>query len=170
MKYLADIITFSRIISALAILTVPVYSTAFYLLYLLAGLSDMIDGPVARITHHVTEFGSRLDTAADLIFVSICMIRLFPVIPLDKWVYGWCGLIILIKGRNMMIGYQYSGRFPAIHSRMNRLTGFLLFLFPVTVMIIDVSAGAFVLCAIASAAAVQEGYLIRNPIRKGKSL
>lgn len=62
MKYLADFITAARIVFALAILTVPVFSTAFYVLYLLAGVSDMMDGPVARLMHSESEFGFRLDT------------------------------------------------------------------------------------------------------------
>ncbi len=41
-----------------------VFSPAFYILYLTGGLSDMIDGTVARRTKTVSEFGERIDTAA----------------------------------------------------------------------------------------------------------
>ena len=49
--------------------------------------------------------------------------------------------------------------------RMNKVTGLLLFLLPLTVTVIDLKySGAFVSAA-ATAAAIQEGYLIK---REGK--
>ena len=43
---------------------------AFYTLYLVAGVSDMIDGTVARKTGTAGAFGSKLDTAADFMLVA----------------------------------------------------------------------------------------------------
>ena len=42
-----------------------VFSPAFYSFYIVAGVSDMIDGIVARKTGTTSEFGSKLDTVAD---------------------------------------------------------------------------------------------------------
>ena len=59
---MANIITGIRILCSIAILFCPVPSPAFYVLYLVAGFTDMIDGTVARKTNTVSEFGSKLDT------------------------------------------------------------------------------------------------------------
>ena len=50
-KYMANIITGSRILCSILLLFVPTFSPAFYMLYLIAGFTDMIDGTIARKTH-----------------------------------------------------------------------------------------------------------------------
>ncbi len=47
-------------------------------MYIIAGIADMADGAVARRTGTVSEFGSRLDTAADTVFAAVCLIKLLP--------------------------------------------------------------------------------------------
>ncbi|MDD6071017.1 MAG: CDP-alcohol phosphatidyltransferase family protein [Clostridiales bacterium] len=66
---MANIITSSRILCSVVLFFFPAFSTAFYVLYGIAGFTDMIDGTVARKTGTVSEFGSRLDTIADFVFV-----------------------------------------------------------------------------------------------------
>ena len=48
MKNLANDITIVRILCSIALLFFPAFSTAFYVLYITAGVSDMVDGWVAR--------------------------------------------------------------------------------------------------------------------------
>ena len=69
---MANLITSLRIICSIALLLCPALSQVFYVLYIIAGVTDMIDGTVARKTNTVSEFGSRLDTVADFIFVMVC--------------------------------------------------------------------------------------------------
>ena len=59
---MANIITCIRIICSIVLLFCPVFSPVFYALYITAGVSDMLDGAVARKTGTVSEFGSKLDT------------------------------------------------------------------------------------------------------------
>ena len=53
-------------------------------------------------------------------------------------------------------------RFVAVHTVMNKVTGALLFVLPLTIPLIEPSHGAIVVCAIATFAAIQEGHLIRS--------
>ena len=46
---MANIITGIRIVCSIALLFCPLFSQAFYALYITAGISDMIDGTVAAI-------------------------------------------------------------------------------------------------------------------------
>lgn len=64
---MANIITSSRILCSIVLLFFPVFSPWFYVLYLINGFTDMLDGTVARRTGSVSEFGSKLDTVADSI-------------------------------------------------------------------------------------------------------
>jgi CDP-diacylglycerol--glycerol-3-phosphate 3-phosphatidyltransferase len=59
---MANIITGFRGLISIVLLFCPVFSPVFYMLYLIAGLSDMIDGTIARRTNTVSGFGERFDT------------------------------------------------------------------------------------------------------------
>ena len=72
---MANIITGSRVRISIALLFCPVFSLEFYTLYLIAGVYDMIDGTIARRINTVSEFGARFDTAADFVFVVVCLIK-----------------------------------------------------------------------------------------------
>jgi len=159
---MANVITCFRILVSFALLFFPVHSEPFNLLYLTAGISDMIDGMVARRTKNATEFGARLDTAADFAFVVVCLIRLLPVIVIPTWLYVWTGVIALIKGINIVSGFVMQKRFVAVHTVMNKVTGALLFALPLTVPLVELRYTAFAVCAIATFAAIQEGHLIRT--------
>ena len=76
---MANFITGIRMALSVALLFCPAFSPAFYMLYIAAGFSDMIDGAVARKNGTVSEFGSRLDTAADTVFAAVCLIKVLPV-------------------------------------------------------------------------------------------
>ena len=159
---MANLITVVRIICSIVLLFCPVFSPAFYLLYILAGITDMADGAVARKTGTVSEFGSRLDTAADLVFAAVCLIKLLPVLPVPTWLYIWIAVIAFIKAANIAAGFIRRKEFVSVHSRMNKATGGLLFVFPLTLRFIDLRYGAAVVCAAATAAAIQEGLLIKR--------
>ena len=94
---MANIITGIRIVISAVLLFCPVFSPAFFLFYITAGITDMADGAVARRTATVSEFGSKLDTAADIAFTAVCLIKLLPVLHIPAWLYIWIAIIALIK-------------------------------------------------------------------------
>lgn len=159
---MANIITFVRILCSIAILFCPVFSVAFYSLYITAGLTDMIDGWVARKTNTVSEFGAKLDTVADFVFVVVCLVKLLPIMDFPSWLYIWIGVIALIKTINIVSGYVIQKQFVAIHSLMNKVTGLLLFVLPLTLSFINLRYSAVVVCLVATFAAIQEGHFIRT--------
>ena len=167
---MANIITFLRIILSVAILFCPVFSPSFFALYIVAGVSDMIDGFVARKTGTVSKFGSRLDTIADIVFVSVCLIKVLPVLDVSGWLYIWIAIIAIIKVANIIAGYIRQKEFVSVHSLINKVTGALLFVFPLTLAFIDLRYSAAAICSVASVAAIHEGCLInRNVMNRIKS-
>ena len=159
---MANIITGFRILTSIALLFCPVFSPAFYVLYLLAGLSDMIDGTIARRTDTVSEFGTRFDTLADIIFVAVCLIKLLPVISIQTGICVWIAVIALIKIINIISGYIVKKKLVAVHSVMNKVTGALLFILPLTFSLVPLKYSAIPVCLVATFAAVQEGHFIRT--------
>ena len=157
---MANIITGIRIVLSVALLFCPAFSPAFFVLYIADGISDMIDGAVARRTGTVSEFGSRLDTIADIVFVAVCLIKLLPVLPVPSWLYIWIAIIAFIKVANIAAGYIRQKEFVSVHSMINKVTGGLLFILPLTLTFIDLRYSAAVVCTVATAAAIQEGHLV----------
>ena len=159
---MANIITGFRVLISIALLFCPVFSPVFNVLYLIAGLSDMIDGTIARRINTVSEFGARFDTAADFVFVVVCLIKLLPVISMPVWLWVWIVMIALIKTVNIISGYLVQRKLAVVHSVMNKVTGVLLFILPLTFPIVPLKYLAIPVCAVATFAAVQEGHLIRS--------
>lgn len=159
---MANIITFVRVVCSAALLFCPALSAPFYVLYITAGFTDMIDGTVARKTCTVSEFGSEFDTVADFILVAVCLIKLIPVLNIESWMFISAGIIVVIKIINIISGFVVQKKLVTVHSVMNKITGALLFILPLTVRIINIRYSAAIVCAIATFAAVQEGHYIRT--------
>ena len=155
-KQLANFITICRILGSILLLFLPVFSFAFYILYLFCGLTDMVDGTIARKTNVVSKFGAKLDTIADIIFVAVSLLKFLPVLDIPKWLWCWMFFIAVIKIRNMGFAVAFGKTFVSLHTGMNKLTGLLLFLLPLTLHFIELKYSAVVVCTVATAAAFQE--------------
>ena len=159
---MANTISLFRIAAGIVLLFCPAFSPAFYVFYIAAGLSDMLDGFVARKTDTVSKLGAKLDTIADFVLVVVCLIKLLPVLSIPAWLYAWIGIIALIKLVNVISGFAVQKRFAAVHSVMNKATGALLFLMPLTIPAVGLKYSAIIVCAVATFAAIQEGQFIRT--------
>ena len=159
---MANIITVIRIVCSIALLFFPAFSPAFYTLYVIAGISDMIDGTVAKKMGTVSEFGSKLDTVADFVLVFCCMVKLIPILHIPTWLLIWIIVIAVIKTVNLISGYVTQKKFVALHTVMNKVTGILLFVLPLTLTVLDLKYSGAVISAAATFAAIQEGHWIRT--------
>ena len=159
---MANIITCVRIVCSIALLFCSVFSPAFYSLYVAAGISDMIDGTVARKTGTDSESGSKLDTAADFILVIVCLIKFVPAIHVPTWLIRWIVVIAVIKAISLISGYVMRKEIVVLHTTMNKVTGILLFVLPLTFTLIDLRYSGAVVCATATFVAIQEGHYIRK--------
>ena len=159
-KHIANILTGSRILGSVLLLFFPAFSLGFYITYILCGFSDMIDGTIARKTNSTGEFGSQLDTAADLAFAAASLFKLLPATHFPQWLWVWGGVIAVIKISNIIWGYVSKKQFISMHTIMNKLTGLLLFLLPLTMSFMELKCTAIVVCFIATFSAIQEGVYV----------
>nr|AHF25258.1 CDP-alcohol phosphatidyltransferase superfamily [uncultured bacterium Contig1604] len=166
---MANVLTGFRILCGVALLFCQPFSPLFIVLYLIAGLTDMIDGAVARRTNTASEFGAKLDTAADFVFVAACLIKLLPGLSVPTWLWLWIGGIALIKAANLLSGFILQKKFVAMHTLMNKVTGVLLFVLPLTLPIVELPSSAPLVCAVATFAAIQEGHFIRSGFKEKAS-
>ena len=163
---IANIITGSRILCSILILFCPVFSVWFYATYLLCGFTDMVDGIIARKTNTISEFGARLDTVADFVFVVVSLIKLLPSIHIPIWLWIWGIVIAVIKISNIISGLIYKKQLISVHTIMNKITGLLLFLLPLMLHFIDIKYSSLLVCSIAIFSAIQE----RQYIEMGRDI
>ena len=73
-------------------------------------------------------------------------------------------VIAVIKAVNLISGYIMRKEIVVLHTAMNKVTGILLFVLPLTLTFIDLKySGAFV-STLATFSAIQEGHLIRKGV------
>ena len=120
----------------------------------------MIDGTIARKTHSITEFGAKMDTVADIVFVAVSLIKILPAINVPYTIWIWGALIAVIKIGNIILGYACQKQLISLHTVLNKITGFLLFLLPLTLTFADVKYTSVTVCSVATFAAIHESACI----------
>ena len=160
MKHIPNIITALRLFGAACLFLCDPTGVAFWAIYVLCGISDMLDGYLARKLHAESKTGAVLDSVADICFVVCCAIRLIPVVQVPSWLWIWAGVIVVIKIINQVSALIVCKQFCFPHTKANKLTGLLLFLILSTVFwsIVPIA----VVAAVATFAAIQEGHFIRT--------
>ena len=159
-KRLPNDISAFRIAGSIGLLFCDVSGLPFWVLYALCGISDMVDGWLARKLHAETKAGAILDSVSDIVFVACCAIRLLPVLEIPTWLWIWAGVIVIIKVVNQISVLVVCKRFCFLHTWANKLTGLLLFLTAPAMFWSMIPV--FIVAAVASFAAVQEGHFIRT--------
>ena len=91
-----NIISALRILGAICLLLFHPGSVAFWVVYGLCGISDMLDGYLARKLHAESRTGAVLDSVADICFVACCAIRLIPAVRIPTCLWIWAGVIVPI--------------------------------------------------------------------------
>lgn len=159
---MANALTICRIVLCVALLITEAFSPTFFLVYALAGVTDMLDGYVARRTNSESELGARLDSIADLVLVIVCLVKLLSAIDVPIWLWAWVAAIALVKVANVASGLVVEKRLVMPHTVANKIAGLVVFLVPFAIPLFGITAPAVIACAAASFAAVQEGHLIRS--------
>lgn len=160
MSIMANFLTSIRIVCGLLILCFPPFSKWYYILYLSGGFTDAVDGTVARRLGTETDFGAKLDTAADFIFAAAVIIKLIGAVRFPIWLLIWIAVIFAIKTVSVITGFIRHKRFVAVHSLINKVCGVAVYIlplvwgfdFPRQIKLISVVS----VCLLASAASVDE--------------
>ncbi|MDD6466651.1 MAG: CDP-alcohol phosphatidyltransferase family protein [Erysipelotrichaceae bacterium] len=155
---IADTITSIRIGASVLLLLFPLHSIAFFVAYTLTGITDVLDGWIARKTGTASDFGARLDSIADLLFYGIVLLRLIPylwqLLPLEIWYFVMAILLIRLAAYGTAaIKYH---RFASLHTWMNKLTGMSVFLLPYFLVCTIGVVYSWVVCALAFLSSLEE--------------
>lgn len=159
MKYIPNIITLIRIILSFFILTVKPLSPSYISFYLICGLSDILDGYIARKTKSTSKLGANLDGLADFIFISVILYSIIPILDLPVWALILMGLIVIIRLVSQIVGWARYNKLAFLHTYLNKATGLALFISPLLIVILNIDITLAILLLIATLSAIEDLYL-----------
>lgn len=124
----------------------------------LSGISDVLDGMIARKMKITSRLGAKLDSAADLMFYAVMLIRIFPImwINLSKRIWFAVGMIVILR----IISYYFVAlkyhQFASPHTYLNKMTGTAVFSIPYIIETPIANAFCWTVCVIAMISTVRE--------------
>lgn len=158
---LPNCITLFRIAGTLGLLATRPLSPAFFVVYTLCGVSDALDGWLARRLHVASELGAKLDSTADLLFYFVMLMKLMKTLcALLPWQF-WCalGAVVLLRLAAYAVAAVRFHRFAALHTIPNKLTGLLVFALPYLLRLPFAVGYCWAVCAVAAGSSAYELYL-----------
>ena len=163
-RNLANIITITRIIGSIIMFFLEPLSAYFYLVYIYSGISDAIDGYVARSTNTTSALGSKLDSVSDLLFYSVMMFKIMPILldVLPAYIWYLINIIVIVRmSMYLFVGIKRK-QIMSNHTLLNKLTGFLLFLVPFMIITDFFIPYALIVTIVALIAALYEIYYLHK--------
>lgn len=156
MEILPNCISFSRIVLSLILIFIEPLSTAFYVIYIICGFSDMIDGFIARRTGTTSTLGEKLDSLADMIMIVVLLVVLFLIINPSNKIIIWTIVIGIFRLTAMGVAFIKYKTFASLHTYGNKITGLILFLFPIFISFVHSNVLMYIICVVASISATEE--------------
>lgn len=155
---LPNYISFLRILGTFSLFFVDAASVGFFVIYTLCGISDVVDGVIARATNSTSELGAKLDSIADMLFYAVMLVKILPILIdiLPTWVWCIVGAILLIRVISYILAAIKFHKFASLHTYMNKLTGFSIFLTPYFVRESFGYDYCVVVCVVAGIASIEE--------------
>ena len=158
LKHLPNCITALRIVGTAALIFTKPMSIWFYIVYCLTGITDVLDGFIARKFKLTSEFGAKLDSIADLLFYTVMGIMIMPVLLETLPLSLWCGVITVIALR--LASYITAAikfkRFASTHSILNKLTGAAVFCIPFILLTSVAVPICWIICVISGVSSSNE--------------
>ena len=155
---IADCITVCRIVGTLILSALRPLSPVFFWVYALTGLTDVLDGWIARKTKTADHFGARLDSIADMLFYAVMLFRIFPMLwntlPGDIWYAA--AVITVVRIAAYLLAAVKFRQFASMHTYLNKLTGVMVFIVPFLLTTEYTVVYCRGVCAVAAAAALEE--------------
>lgn len=157
-KNLPNCITTIRIIGTAALLFMAPLSPEFLIVYAVSGLTDAIDGTIARKMGTISDFGSKLDSIADMMLYLVMLIKIFPVlwVILPHIIWLFVGAILIVRLCAYLVAAKKYHKFAAQHTYMNKVTGLVVFLIPFAIATKMAVTYCWSVCVIAMAASLEE--------------
>ena len=154
-KHIANIVSLSRVAGAIALFFFSSITKPFLAIYIFCGITDLIDGPIARKTNSTSPLGATLDTVGDV----ATYLALTKVLAMRKLVPGWILIWIIsagvVFGIDAVISKIRLKKFYLPHTWLGKIFGGSVFVLPIAMQFMEGYIWMSVICTIASIHAIE---------------
>ena len=130
MKYVPNTLSTLRILLAASLFLIPALTPLFLIVYTAAGVTDLIDGPIARKFNVTSKLGANLDGIADYFFVAAALITIVPVLDFNTRSIALVIGFIILKVIGMIVGYIHYRQLMMMHTYASKTGAMFALLFP----------------------------------------
>ena len=152
MKYIPNILSLVRLFLVIPLATLPLFGVPFTIVYVVAILTDLLDGPLARKFNVTSQIGATLDSIADVTMALVVIFRVLPSLEVSTWIVVWIFIAIGMKFLGAGIGFVRYKKVVFLHSYANKFFVLMLCFFPIFYIFLEadtVLAGLLVLAMFA---------------------
>lgn len=162
MKQLPNFLSICRIGFSLVLLVIANRPAGFVSIYLLCGISDVLDGYLARKWHVESRLGSKLDSLGDFIFWVVVFYLFFHAdITIQPYLLWILVAVILLRGVNFIITRCKFHQWSMMHPYGNKAAGLQLYLLlPVCYVLKEIPIAIGLILGIAALLSAMEEFVI----------
>ncbi|WP_165442995.1 CDP-alcohol phosphatidyltransferase family protein [Senegalia massiliensis] len=134
-KYIPNILSILRIICSALLLFIS-DRISFIFLYFIIGLTDILDGFIARKFNIESELGARIDSFADFVFYIILFFifsRSYNQIMTTNYKMVLIGILV-VRLLNVLLTKLKYKKFVFLHTIANKTSGILVYFSPVIIL------------------------------------
>jgi CDP-diacylglycerol--glycerol-3-phosphate 3-phosphatidyltransferase len=92
----------------------------------------------------------------DMVMVGVLLLVLYPVISPPTQIIIWTFSIGIIRLASMAVALKKYKTFAGLHTYGNKITGIVLFVFPILLPYIHTTVLMYIICVLASISAIEE--------------
>ncbi len=160
MKYLANILSFGRILLSLCLFFFLQNKIVYIIIFTIAMLTDAIDGTIARKTNSQSELGAALDDYGDITLAIVAIASLFiwlgrkslPFVPLVI-------VLIILKVANVIITKVKFNKITILHTFGAKITFILVFAAVLVFLLFNNLLLVYIAFSVALLTAIEEGII-----------
>ncbi len=159
--YIPNIITALRMVGTFGLIFTKTFSPVFYIVYFFTGVTDVLDGFLARKLKVTSEFGAKLDSVADMLFNITMIIKILPalIVVLPVFIWYLVGAIVLLRVASYVVSAVKFRKIASLHTIMNKITVFLVFVVPFFVHTQIVVGLCTLICSLGILATVEDLFI-----------
>lgn len=130
-----NIVTSLRIAGTFGLIFTSELDIWFYVLYIFTGITDVLDGFLARRLKVTSEFGARLDSVSDLFFYVTILCKVFQKLRevLHPAIWIGAGAYLVLRVVAYIVAAVKFHKLASLHTHLNKIGVFLVFLVPLLI-------------------------------------